>query len=229
MSAIPVTTTALTGSRLPWRQIRWGLTGLYLFVTLLITNLTEGGSWRNGSFDAAVGRIRNYHRPLDFLGTVRTEREIIVGWMVGLFLVQLVGRTWRDLLRTILSWAPFTLALYLYDFARSVGYRIHGGGDAEPMSITPQITVDKWFGGGRLPTTILQEHFYDPKHIYAYDVIVSAVYTSHFLVPYLFAGLLWVRWQRLWRWYAGMFVAINFTACDFRFGDYRAPLVRRAK
>jgi membrane-associated phospholipid phosphatase len=129
---------------------------------------------------------------------------------VGLFIVILIGRPVREWLNTLLSWAPFLLALFLYDFARSIGFRLHGN---EPMMVSPQIRADEFFGGGRLPTTILQEHFYDPKHVRWYDIVVAVVYTSHFLVPYLFAGFLWLRGKRLWRWYAGTFVAVNFFSC----------------
>jgi PAP2 superfamily len=185
---------------IPWRQIRWLLTVAYLRATLAITNRLQG----DGSRYKALG---------DALGQIPTDREIIVGWMVGLIVVTLVGRTFRDLRVTLLSWAPFAAALFFYDFARSIGFRIHGGSNAEPMVVIPQLRIDEWLGFGRLPTTILQERFFNPDRIYAYDVAVSAVYTSHFMVPYLFAGYLWARGQRLWRWYAGMFVAINFSAC----------------
>ncbi len=151
-----------------------------------------------------------YRGAIDYLGAIPTDREIIVLWMVGLFTVNLIGRPRREWLNTLVSWAPFLLALFLYDFARSVGYRIHGN---TPMMVVPQIRADEFFGGGRLPTTILQERLYNPKVIRWYDVVVSAVYTSHFLVPYLFAGFLWAKSKRVWRWYAGLFVGVNFFSC----------------
>ncbi len=187
-------------STIAWRPIRWALSLAYLAGTLVITNRLQG----DGSRYNSVG---------DALGQIPTDREIIIGWLVGLIVVNLVGRTWRQLGVTLLSWAPFIVALFAYDFARSVGYRIHGGSSARPMSVVPQIRIDEWFGFGRLPTAILQERLYDENVIRWYDVMVSAVYTSHFMVPYLFAGYVWARGQRLWRWYAGMFVSINFTAC----------------
>jgi membrane-associated phospholipid phosphatase len=182
----------------PWGPIRLGLTLLYLAGTLVATNL--------------LARARGMRRDsaVDWIGAIPVNREIIVLWMLGLFLVNLAGRTRREWLVTLLSWAPFLLALFLYDFARSVGYRIHGN---EPMMVVPQIRADELFGAGRLPTTILQERLYNPNDIRWYDVITSAVYTSHFLVPYLFAGYVWTRGQRLWRWYAGTFVGVNFFSC----------------
>ncbi len=183
-----------------WTALRIGLTVAYLAGTLVWTN--------------QIARSRNYayNGTLDYLGAIPTDREIIVLWMVGLFVINLVGRPVREWLLTLTSWAPFLVALFLYDFARSVGFRIHGR-SSPPMMIVPQIRADELFGFGRLPTTILQEHLYDPDQVRWYDVIVSGVYTSHFLVPYLFAGYLWTKGKRLWRWYAGTFVGVNFFSC----------------
>ncbi len=183
-----------------WRALRLGLTVAYLVGTLVWTN--------------QIARSRNYvyNGTLDYLGAIPTDREIIVLWMVGLFLINLVGRSVHEWFITLTSWAPFLVALFLYDFARSVGFRIHGR-TAPPMMIVPQIRADELFGFGRLPTTILQERLYDADHVRWYDVIVSGVYTSHFLVPYLFAGFLWTKGKRLWRWYAGTFVGVNFFSC----------------
>ena len=139
-------------------------------------------------------------------GKVPSDREYIVGWIVGLCLVATLGRPWRDAGLVIASWAPFLLALYLYDFARSVGFRL-----GRPVAITPQISIDRFLGWGRLPTERLQSALYHPQ-ISWYDVGVSVIYQSHFIVPYVAAGLLW-RNRPVWRWYAASFVAITFSAC----------------
>ena len=178
-----------------WRIVRWWLVGMYLIASLLYTRSQDSGGSGAGQVSDVVGRI-----PYD--------REVIVGWIVGLVAVTLVGRKRRELLVTLASWLPFLLSLYLYDFARSIGYRLD-----RPVAITPQITADKVFGLGELPTAILQRHLFDPVHIRWYDVGVSAVYMSHFFVPYLCAGYLWKRGQRVWRWYAASFVGITFSAC----------------
>ncbi len=185
---------------LRWTAIRIGLTLAYIAGTLVWTNRI------------AHARNYTYNGTLDYLGAIPTDREIIVVWMVGLFVVNLVGRPTKEWITTFVSWAPFLLALFLYDFARSIGFRIHGSG-TPPKMIVPQIRADELFGLGRLPTTILQERFYDANNVRWYDVIVSGVYTSHFLVPYLFAGFLWTKGKRLWRWYAATFVGVNFFSC----------------
>ncbi len=158
---------------------------------------------------------------------IPSDREIIAGWILGLALVATIGRAKRDVVITLASWVPFLLALFLYDFARAVGHWI----DA-PLAVRPQITIDRWLGGGKLWTERLQGWLVSPKAglgrltvaeserilktdtstIRWYDVIVSAVYQSHFLVPYVTAGILW-RHRTRWRWYAATFVAVNFVSC----------------
>jgi membrane-associated phospholipid phosphatase len=125
------------------------------------------------------------------------------------------------------------LALFLYDFARSVGYRIYSHNGGIPFVVHPQITIDRWLGAGRLPTERLQSWLvapkaglgqlpmaeverrlkYDDSTIRWYDVMVAVVYTSHFMVPYLTAGYLWRKGQRIWRWYAATFVTVSFACC----------------
>lgn len=199
--APPESTAPLLGlSAATWTRIRTAAMVLYIIVTALYLRSTKA---------------------------IPSDREIIAGWILGLALVATIGRTRRDVLVTMGSWVPFLLALFLYDFARAVGHWI----DA-PLAVTPQITLDRWLGGGRLWTERLQEWLVSPKAglgrlsiaeserilktdsstVRWYDVVVSAVYQSHFLVPYLTAGILW-RTRTRWRWYAGTFVTVNFLSC----------------
>lgn len=158
---------------------------------------------------------------------IPSDREIIAGWILGLALTATLGRTRKDVRTTLLSWLPFLLALFLYDFARALGHWI-----GAPLVVRPQIAVDRWLGGGRLWTERLQAWLVSPKAglgrlpieqseqilrkdgstIRWYDVMVSGIYQSHFLIPYVTAGILWRRRTR-WQWYAATFVAVNFASC----------------
>lgn len=164
---------------------------------------------------------------------IPTDREILAGWSVGLALIPTLGRRRREAIIVVLSWLPFLAALFLYDFARAAGYWLYRNRESQPFSVTPQIRVDRFLGGGRLWTERLQEWlvsdlkdlrarttvcnagrlYRDPKAVRWYDVGVAVVYTSHFFVPYLAAGYLWRKGQRVWRWYAGSFVVVNLIAC----------------
>jgi membrane-associated phospholipid phosphatase len=198
--ADPAPTRLLGLSATVWSRLRLGAMGAYLLATALYLRSSEA---------------------------IPSDREIIAGWILGLALVATIGRTRRDVLVTLASWVPFLLALFLYDFARAVGHWI----DA-PLAVKPQITIDRWLGGGRLWTERLQGWLVSPKAglgrlpiaeserilktdgstVRWYDIVVSAVYQSHFLIPYLAAGVLWQRRTR-WRWYAATFVAVNFVSC----------------
>ena len=166
-------------------------------------------------------------------GKIPTDREIITVWIVGMALLACVGRPWRNALLVLGSWSPFLAALFFYDFARAFGYWLYHGHDAIPFVVKPQIAVDRFLGGGRLWTERLQGWLVadriglgkvplaeverrlrgDKSSVRWYDIVVAGVYTSHFMVPYLTAGYLWRRGQRIWRWYAGTFVAVAFSCC----------------
>lgn len=184
-----------------WRIERWGLMAAYVVATIIYLTRT---------------------------GKIPADREIISGWFVGLALFATLGRSWRDAGLVLMSWVPFLVAISLYDFARALGNLLH-----RPIEVKSQIAVDRFLGGGRLWTERLQGWLIDAKvglgqkpikeverilktdksTIRWYDVVVSATYQSHFIVPYLTAGYLWSRGQRIWRWYAATFVAVNFAAC----------------
>jgi membrane-associated phospholipid phosphatase len=186
-----------------WRIVRALASTLYLVVTVLV--------------------VRKTGIPID--------REIIIVWLIGLALTAILGRTWRAAGIVVLSWLPFLVALYFYDRARGLGYVIHG--DSGWLSVKPQISVDRFLGGGKLWTERLQGalladvevlrnnmtgcndgRFSRPlQNVRWYDVAVSGVYTSHFVVPYLAAGYFWRKGQRLWRWYAASFVLVSALAC----------------
>lgn len=186
----------ITSRRIDLRYLRWTVMLGYVALTLLWTN-------RLGAAKGPTGRT-----VADAIGRVPINREIIAAWIVGLLVVTVIGRPWREIPTILFCWAPFLLSLYLYDFARSIGFRLQ-----RPVIVTPQLEIDKIIGFGTLPSAWLQRHLFDPAHIRWYDVAVSVVYMSHFLLPYLTAGVLWKVGTRIWRWYASSFVLLNFSAC----------------
>lgn len=59
------------------------------------------------------------------------------------------------------------------------------------LGLVPQL--EAWIAGGRVPTAILQEAFYQDGSIDRYDYAWTIIYLSFFIVPHLVALLL------LWR------------------------------
>jgi len=103
-------------------------------------------------------------------------------------------RFWRD------WWVPLLL-LAVYWLVRGL---------ADEIGIAPHYSMpvrfDEWLFGGTTPTVWLQQQWCGepcvkslPPHWY--DVLLTTVYASHFLVALTLAGVLWVRDREEWvRW-----------------------------
>jgi membrane-associated phospholipid phosphatase len=134
------------------------------------------------------------------------EHAQLFFWIVlGLAAVSL--RAWRSWGRMVLEWAPLLGLLVVYDYLR-------GGVSVSDRQahVTPQIDVDKWLGGGQVPTVWLQHHLYDPGHLHWYDVGIWCTYLSHFFTIWIVAAILWkVAHERFAR-YVSLIVTITLMA-----------------
>jgi len=126
----------------------------------------------------------------DGVPTGRTTLAVII--ITGLTLTS-IGRGWRQTAQVILDWLPFTAVLMLYDRTRAV---------ADTLGITLHeqdiLNAEKWTFGGVEPTLWLQQHLYNPSHVYWYDALCTLVYTSHFLATPILAAVLWLRERTVW-------------------------------
>lgn len=108
-------------------------------------------------------------------------------------LLSTIGRSWRASMQVVVDWLPFITVLVLYDrtrgVAQSLGISVH---EADIVH------AEKWSFGGVEPTNWLQHHLYNPSHIYWYDVLVTLVYTSHFVATPILAVAFWLRDRALW-------------------------------
>jgi membrane-associated phospholipid phosphatase len=133
--------------------------------------------------------------------TGRTNLAAIL--MIGLLLTSL-GRGWRAALRVIVDWLPFTAVLLLYDETRGaadgLGIRLH---EADVLH------AEKWLFGGTEPSVWLQQHLYNPTHIYWYDAACTLIYTSHFLATPILAAVLWLRDRTLWVRYISRVIVLS--------------------
>jgi hypothetical protein len=115
------------------------------------------------------------------------DREGIIFWM-GLGLIAYsVGRHPIWLLWVAVDFLPFAGVLIAYDYLRGLS-----DGLGMPTWWHPQVDIDKALFFGHEPTVWLQEHL---KHrdVRWYDVVVCLCYFSFFFLPYLTAGVLWLR------------------------------------
>lgn len=114
------------------------------------------------------------------------------------------------------DWWPALLALVIYWFTRGLADEL-----GMTVHITEPIRIDQWlnglFGGSaaEIPTERLQRALCgDPcspdTESRWYDLFLSTVYASHFLVGISMAVVLWVRNRPVWAMWLRRYLAINY-------------------
>lgn len=121
-----------------------------------------------------------------------------------------VEAPWRHHLVFPRDWSIPLAILVVYFLSRAATDEV-----GLPVHWQMPITVDKWLGGGDLPTATLQHHLCgnpcDPTSAPRwYDLLFTLLYSSHFLVGLILAGVLWMRnrveWKKWMRRYVGIFL-----------------------
>jgi hypothetical protein len=179
---VPVETTV--GQVL--RGLRWAALGIYAFF-LMYTWLQDG---------------------LPF------DRDGLLLWIAIGLAAFCIGRHPVWLLWVAIDFLPFALVLLAYDYLRGLSDTF-----GMPTWWHPQINVDKFLFFGTEPTVWLQEHLkhvhYDPaSRMYVgvqwYDLVVCVSYYSFFFLPYVMAGVMWLRSRGdFYRW-SLRFVSLSF-------------------
>lgn len=106
----------------------------------------------------------------------------------------------------LLRFAPFILLLLAYDSFRGIADDLN-----KNIHFYEMIDIDRAMFGGNLPTTALQEWWWN-GHLQWYDFYFYLLYTFHFLAPLLLAVLIWkVRKSLYWPFVVGL-VSLSFMA-----------------
>ena len=111
--------------------------------------------------------------------------------------------TWK---RVVIDWLPFYLLLTLYDVLRGTA------GKWLMPHVVPQLRIDEWLFGGTAPTVTLQHALYTPGVAHAWDYVAFVVYMTHFVVPFVIAGILWKFAHARFRRYTALLVGLTFAA-----------------
>ncbi len=175
----------------------------------------DAGTWLmiSGSAQSIVcHQLLRRDRPLTF-----SIRLMIAGGAMVLALVALAvaGGQWR----LILAGAAISISMLIADslsfVAGQSGHGLrwcvarvqHPRASADDTAWANQVLAlvprfERWLAGGRLPSEVLQEAFYEPGRIDLYDYGWTIVYLSFFVVPHLVALLLLWRSRKLFWHYA---------------------------
>lgn len=133
------------------------------------------------------------------------NRELLLLYISTGLLAASIGQGKR-MLYVIRDWLPFALVLVAYDLSRGAATLI-----GRPTLWQWQVDADRWLFFGTVPTVWLQERLKLP-HPPWWEVVISTVYMSFFILPYVVAGVLWLRDRDEWKRFVRLFVGLSFAA-----------------
>ena len=133
------------------------------------------------------------------------NRELLLTYICAGLVAASIGQG-RRVLYVVRDWLPFALVLLAYDFSRGAALLV-----GTPTLWHWQADMDRAMFFGTMPTVWLQERLKLPEPPW-WEVVISSVYMSFFILPYAVAGVLWLRDRQAWKSFVRLFVGLSFTA-----------------
>lgn len=133
------------------------------------------------------------------------NRELLLLYIATGLIAASIGRG-HKVFAVVRDWLPFALVLLVYDLSRGAAAML---GAPTLWHFQPQ--ADRWMFFGTVPTVWLQERIKMPDPPW-WEVIISGIYMSFFVLPYVVAGVLWLLNRSDWAAYVRRFVALSFAA-----------------
>ena len=133
------------------------------------------------------------------------NRELLLLYICTGLLAASIGQG-RRMLYVIRDWLPFAVVLLAYDLSRGAADLI-----GRPTLWHWQADADRWMFFGTMPTVWLQERLKLP-HPPWWEIVISTVYMSFFILPYVVAAVLWLRDREEWKAFVRLFVGLSFAA-----------------
>ncbi|HET6210831.1 MAG TPA: phosphatase PAP2 family protein, partial [Jatrophihabitans sp.] len=130
------------------------------------------------------------------------DRNTLISYVCAGLIAGSIGR--RGVLSVLRDWLPFAAMLVAYDLTRGAAEAL-----GRPTEWHLQLDFDKAMFAGTEPTVWLQAKLKEPFPPW-WEILVSLIYVSYFFVPYVVAGVLWLRDRAAWRRFAFQFVTISF-------------------
>ncbi|UXA20559.1 phosphatase PAP2 family protein [Mycobacterium sp. SMC-4] len=133
------------------------------------------------------------------------NRELLLLYIAIGLLAASIGQG-RRMLYVIRDWLPFALVLIAYDLSRGAATMV-----GRPTLWHWPADADRWMFFGIMPTVWLQERLKLGSPPW-WEVVISTVYMSFFILPYVVAAVLWLRNRDEWKAFVRLFVGLNFCA-----------------
>jgi membrane-associated phospholipid phosphatase len=134
--------------------------------------------------------------PLDRIGQT--------GWIIIGILIAKAGQPWREQVRTFLDWIPLLAALVIYDFTRGIADTL-----GMPVRVGGLVGVERWLFDGHVPTVWLQDRLMTPS-VRWWDIAITLVYFSHFILPWLIAAAFYIWSRQRWNRYIRRVLLLSY-------------------
>ena len=134
------------------------------------------------------------------------NRQAIFFWVLLGLLAASAASPSKWLRGIVVDWLPLFVLLFTYDFLRGAA------DDLFPAHITPQLFADEVLGLGVAPTVRLQQWLLHATHLHWWDHALSALYLTHFVVPFAVGIYLWCRNRHRFRAYAARIITMSYLA-----------------
>jgi PAP2 superfamily len=136
---------------------------------------------------------------------VAFNRELLLLYIATGLIAASIGRG-HKVFAVLRDWLPFALVLVLYDLSRGAADML-----GAPTLWRFQPDADRWLFFGTVPTVWLQERIKMPQPPW-WEVIISSIYMSFFILPYVVAGVLWLYNRTDWAAFVRRFVVLSFAS-----------------
>lgn len=134
------------------------------------------------------------------------ERVYQAAWLLLGIVAFRIDRPLRSHLRVLVDWIPLLAALVAYDFSRAAATSL-----GMPLQIETPINIDRALFGGVLPTVWLQQELLPADGgLPWWSLFTAVVYTSHMVLPWVLAAVLYVYSRDRWKRYMGAVVTLSF-------------------
>jgi len=133
------------------------------------------------------------------------NRELLLLYICSGLVAASIGQG-RRVLYVVRDWLPFAVVLAAYDLSRGAATLL-----GRPTLWHWQVDADRWLFFGTVPTVWLQERLKQPMPPW-WEIVISSVYMSFFILPYVVAAVLWLCNRDEWKAFIRLFVGLSFAA-----------------
>jgi len=133
----------------------------------------------------------------------RLDRPTLLVCALG-GIVVVAWRNPRPWAQFLMDWLPLFVVLVTYDVVRAQADSL-----IPRAHLEPQRTIDKWIGGGTVPSVRLQDAYFRPDHLHWYDYFLFTVYLTHFVAAIVVGAVLYMMNRERFRRFAKVFLAFS--------------------